>query len=41
MFASKTGEYLSEAPFRVRLLTIPTNIRQGWKGLTRPNTQGL
>jgi len=30
---------LSGAPLLDRLLTLPTNIRQGWKGLQWTNTQ--
>jgi hypothetical protein len=32
MFAGKTGDYLSDAPLYDRLLTLPTNIRLGWRG---------
>jgi hypothetical protein len=37
MFASKSP-YLSGSPLQVRLLALPTNIRQGRKGLKGTNT---
>jgi hypothetical protein len=41
MFASKARAYhhLLVAPFLIRLILLPTNIRQSWKGLPWPNTQ--
>jgi len=39
MFVGKTGDYLSDAPLYVRLLTLPTNIRLGWKA--GPETNAL
>jgi len=42
VFAGKAGAYLSESPFKTplygRLLALPTNTRQGWKGLPGTNT---
>ncbi len=35
-FVSKARAYLSKEP--LRLVTLPTNIRQGWKGLPGTNT---
>jgi hypothetical protein len=41
MFTGKARAYLIEAisaaPLLVRLLALPTNIRQGWKGLPGKN----
>jgi hypothetical protein len=43
MFASKAEAYLSEAHestnFQGRLFVLPTNVRQGWKGLDGISTQ--
>jgi hypothetical protein len=43
MFIRKARAYLSDTPFwsplMGRLLALPTNIRLGWKGLLRTNTQ--
>jgi hypothetical protein len=39
MFAGKNGDYLSDAPLYGRSLTLPTNIRLGWKG--GPETNAL
>jgi hypothetical protein len=40
MFVSDARAHQSEAPFMwVKLLTLPTNIRLGWKGL--PGTNAL
>jgi hypothetical protein len=42
MFASRAGSYHNEAQFRSpthgRLLALPANTRQGWKGLLGANT---
>jgi hypothetical protein len=38
MFASKAGEYPSEAPVEDRLLALPADIRLGWNGLSGTNT---
>jgi hypothetical protein len=34
----KSRAYPSEAPFYGRLLSVPTSIRLGWKGLGGSNT---
>jgi len=41
MFESKAGAYPSEAPFRGKLLAVPTNIGIGRKGLVETNTSLL
>jgi hypothetical protein len=43
MFAGKRirVKHLSSAPHKGRLLTSPTNIRLGWKGLPMKNTSLL
>ncbi len=38
MFASKARAYPSEADFRYPTLTLPTNIRLGWKDVSGTNT---